>query len=185
MGAVIVCFDIWWFKQVNNSKTGFWWAPLWFWATRAVFDCACVHKLRKVRIRGTRRFYFVRALLIRGNVQTHLGGASIREGASNRDITVIFIQENVPVALTQQHGSHYLSSLKSMVSCQKGPSRHAYAWQIGTFWQDTLKIVKDNLYHTHGSRKLLSAYWVMLTCFSEPGPSLIWMMAPCQMNHYL
>ena len=23
MGAVIVCFDIWWFKQVNNSKTGF------------------------------------------------------------------------------------------------------------------------------------------------------------------
>ena len=43
-------------------------------ATRAVFNCACVHKLRKVRIRGTRRFYLVRALLIRGNVQTHLGG---------------------------------------------------------------------------------------------------------------
>ena len=29
---------------------------------------------------------------------------------------------------------------KSMVSCQKGPTRHAYAWQIGTFWQDTLQI---------------------------------------------
>ena len=26
----------------------------------------------------------------------------------------------------------------SMVSCQKGPARHAYAWQIGPFWQDTL-----------------------------------------------
>ena len=26
----------------------------------------------------------------------------------------------------------------SMVSCQKGPTRHAYAWQIGPFWQDTL-----------------------------------------------
>ena len=26
----------------------------------------------------------------------------------------------------------------SMVSYQKGPTRHAYAWQIGPFWQDTL-----------------------------------------------
>ena len=29
-----------------------------------------------------------------------------------------------------------------MVSCQKGPTRHAYAWQIGPFWQDTLDIAK-------------------------------------------
>ena len=28
----------------------------------------------------------------------------------------------------------------SMVSCQKGPTRHAYAWQIGPFWQDTLEL---------------------------------------------
>ena len=27
-----------------------------------------------------------------------------------------------------------------MVSCEKGPIRHAYAWQIGPFWQDTLDI---------------------------------------------
>ena len=27
-----------------------------------------------------------------------------------------------------------------MVSCQKDPTRHAYAWQIGPFWQDTLDI---------------------------------------------
>ena len=26
----------------------------------------------------------------------------------------------------------------SRVSCQKSPTRHAYAWQIGPFWQDTL-----------------------------------------------
>ena len=26
----------------------------------------------------------------------------------------------------------------SMVSCQNGPTCHAYAWQIGPFWQDTL-----------------------------------------------
>ena len=29
---------------------------------------------------------------------------------------------------------------KSRVSCQKGPTRHAYAWLIGPFWQDTLDI---------------------------------------------
>ena len=28
----------------------------------------------------------------------------------------------------------------SRVSCQKGPTRHAYAWQIGPFWQDTLNL---------------------------------------------
>ena len=28
----------------------------------------------------------------------------------------------------------------SRVSCQKGPTCHAYAWQIGPFWQDTLDI---------------------------------------------
>ena len=28
----------------------------------------------------------------------------------------------------------------SRVSCQKGPTRHAYAWQIGPFWQGTLDV---------------------------------------------
>ena len=28
----------------------------------------------------------------------------------------------------------------SRVSCQKGPTRHAYAWPIGPFWQDTLDL---------------------------------------------
>ena len=27
-----------------------------------------------------------------------------------------------------------------MVSCQKGPICHAYTWQIGPFWQDTLDV---------------------------------------------
>ena len=31
----------------------------------------------------------------------------------------------------------------SRVSCQKGPTRHAYAWQIGPFWQDTLDVWTD------------------------------------------
>ena len=38
----------------------------------------------------------------------------------------------------------------SMVSCQKGPTSHAYAWQIGPFWQDTLVSMAD--------RALLAGY---------------------------
>ena len=63
-----------------------------------------MYEFHKLRIRGTRRFYSVGALLFRDNVHTHLVGthlgvggggggrwlgASVREGASNRDITVI------------------------------------------------------------------------------------------------
>ena len=41
----------------------------------------------------------------------------------------------------------------SMVSCQKGPTRHAYAWQIGPFWQDTFDVfIKKCI-------KTLSAKW--------------------------
>ena len=38
-----------------------------------------------------------------------------------------------------------------MVSCQKGPTRHAYAWQIGPFWQDTLDKKSDivSILHTN------------------------------------
>ena len=32
-------------------------------------------------------------------------------------------------------------AMNSMVSCQKGPTRHAHAWQIGPFWQDTLELL--------------------------------------------
>ena len=31
-----------------------------------------------------------------------------------------------------------------MVSCQKGPTHHAYEWQIGPFWQDTLDLFRSN-----------------------------------------
>ena len=33
----------------------------------------------------------------------------------------------------------------TMVSCQKGPTRHAYAWQIGPFWQDTLDLTGSEI----------------------------------------
>ena len=31
----------------------------------------------------------------------------------------------------------------SKVSCQKDPTRHAYAWQVGPFWQDTLDVMYE------------------------------------------
>ena len=34
----------------------------------------------------------------------------------------------------------------SRVSCQKGPTRHAYTWQIGPFWQDTLDMLVQLIY---------------------------------------
>ena len=46
-----------------------------------------------------------------------------------------------------------IAILISRVSCQKGPTRQAYAWQIGPFWQDTLNMWKDclDLKHIPGS----------------------------------
>ena len=40
-----------------------------------------------------------------------------------------------------------------MVSCQKGPTRHAYTWQIGPFWQDTLDFSSAKF-----TRQLMSYY---------------------------
>ena len=40
--------------------------------------------------------------------------------------------------MTHYDKSYILHRDTSMVSCQKGLTRHAYAWQIGPFWQDTL-----------------------------------------------
>ena len=37
--------------------------------------------------------------------------------------------------------------IMSMVSCQKGPTRHAYAWQIGPFRQDTLDVCFYSSYY--------------------------------------
>ena len=50
-----------------------------------------------------------------------------------------------------------------MVSCQKGPTRHAYAWQIGPFWQDTIEILSMHF----GIREmgLVEALWFTSQCF--------------------
>ena len=67
----------------------------------------------------------------------------------------------------------------SRVSCQKGPTRHANAWQKGPFWQDTLdmfytfeccqNILGDTLLLT----RLAVDYWLLL----------LYVNAPCYYQH--
>ena len=45
-----------------------------------------------------------------------------------------------------------------MVSCQKGPTRHAYVWQIGSFWQDTLEMANSNALQSTAMTALLLCY---------------------------
>ena len=56
----------------------------------------------------------------------------------------------------------------SMVSCQKGPTRHAYAWQIGPFWQDTLVIW---LVPRRGSYQRLENIRLLIVKFGDTLPS--------------
>ena len=67
--------------------------------------------------------------------------------------------------------------MMSRVSCQKGPTRHAYAWQIGPFWQDTLDVACANMWTA----------WVIINCFRPKCNFRIWIitlqtvgkMCPC------
>ena len=46
-----------------------------------------------------------------------------------------------------------------MASCQKGPSRHAYEWQVGPFWQDTLEM--SHIVEMHPSTNTRVIYFCM------------------------
>ena len=60
----------------------------------------------------------------------------------------------------------------SRVSCQKGPTRHAYAWQIAPCWQDTLDVcwIWDNArvstYSVYGWG-VSSEPWTSMTVVSQ------------------
>ena len=82
-----------------------------------------------------------------------------------------------------QHLTEYiLTDLnKSMVSCQKGPIRHAYPWQIGPFWQDTIelyigfscnrrKLNKSYRYHWNCHAK----WWLSAIIYHDSSWLLIW-----------
>ena len=49
----------------------------------------------------------------------------------------------------------------SMVSCQKGPTSHAYAWHLGPFWQDTLDLSTQLGYETFDGN--VPTYFITLT----------------------
>ena len=79
--------------------------------------------------------------------------------------------------------------LKSMVSCQKGPTCHAYAWQIGPFWHDTIDIwklswviaVPANVLSLHFQDSSRN-YWLKWQChilFTQNLPSV---SSPCRIR---
>ena len=61
-----------------------------------------------------------------------------------------------------------LTCYKSMVSCQKGPTFHAYACQIGPFWQDTFDITaiyRESIVYGLLACPVKFTYSVVVLCF--------------------
>ena len=60
----------------------------------------------------------------------------------------------------------------SMVSCQKGPTRHAYAWQIEPFLQDTLDIHSSRLFSGNHviSTEPIKLLWMICATYSTKTP---------------
>ena len=56
----------------------------------------------------------------------------------------------------------------SMVSCEKGPTRHAYAWQIGPFWQDTHYVFFMIHLKTYNIHDKLCFYFVSTRVINVP-----------------
>ena len=87
--------------------------------------------------------YWPPVLYPRTYIVTHLnsmnlqisGSKNCKHGSSNT-FPLVFWRFPVKLPFGECH--------MSRVSCQKGPTRHAYAWQIGPFWQDTLNVFMMN-----------------------------------------
>ena len=48
--------------------------------------------------------------------------------------------ENAATILILVNTTEDITDIDGILQNKKGPTRHAYAWQIGPFWQDTLDI---------------------------------------------
>ena len=74
---------------------------------------------------------------------------------------------------TRNTVTHYIFQMTyiSMVSCQKGPNRHAYACQIGPLWQDTLNMMLDVI-----------GYWIPTEISSLVGFHSIVCTWSCKLN---
>ena len=70
----------------------------------------------------------------------------------------------------------------SMVSCQNGPTRHAYAWKIWPFWQDTLAM--PSIYAEFTTKNVISGLYLMINCRIQPTllvtviATLLWTSTP-------
>ena len=90
---------------------------------------------------------------------------------------------------------HIFHCIILMVSCQKGPTRHAYAWQIGPFGQDTLNTV-GTPYNTapyitgsniarlgHGSQNSWSKLWIPIVKSAPVRVIFTWKSVPKKSIH--
>ena len=48
-----------------------------------------------------------------------------------------------------------------MVSCQKGPAHHAYAWQIGPYGQDTIDMLDSSSYLERSVKRIADEYEIV------------------------
>ena len=76
-----------------------------------------------------------------------------------------------------------------MLSCQKDPNRHAYAWQIGPFWQDTLDIcfVISSSYfgNPSGMNSPSAAWWCLIVWDLYGFKSLVYIVSqPAQLTQF-
>ena len=87
------------------------------------------------------------------NLQTHYHIKLVSKAWTNikdfkTTIMASHITDNMTCFILELARDNYTSVNISMASCQKGPTRHAYAWQIGPFWQDTIDIWVVQYCHT-------------------------------------
>ena len=112
-GALIVCLDIWRFKQVNNSETGFGVHHCDF---EQHVTCLTVHMcMNSVKfVLEAPGASILLGATIPWQCADSLGGASVREGASNRDITVRFFSQEKAFGLPSAKWISFCPGLKSL-----------------------------------------------------------------------
>ena len=82
-----------------------------------------------------------RETFLQSNTVSHWLGANLKSALHSCDITVMDTLNWCLFDVDPCFFAIWVCTYhKSRVSCQKGPTSHAYAWPIGPFWQDTLDI---------------------------------------------
>ena len=134
--------SIWIAKQDSTLKT--WNSPI---QHRIEYLSAAPNVEHKINLHWQQTSYF--------SPSSVSYGVSIERYMENIDQVIATLYNNWYVVLGH----------RSMVSCPNGPTRHAYAWQIGPFWQDTLEMWNISRGYP------LSLDWI--------ADSSIWLQIPC------